>query len=132
MAEFKESAIVPFLECLGYGYMDWRGILDALANFIEPQPIGENTPDGYNTFYEPYHWAGDAAEAGGLNRQPEVTHMATAAHIKAQKKYDAANTRQIHLKLNVRTDCDVLEKLDSVPNKQGYIKELIRADLKNN
>lgn len=32
VAEFKESAIVPFLECLGYGYTDWRGILDALAN----------------------------------------------------------------------------------------------------
>ena len=35
----------------------------------------------------------------------------------------------MHLKLNRRTDWDVLEKLDSVPNKQGYIKGLIRADL---
>lgn len=56
--------------------------------------------------------------------------MATEAQIKAQKKYDAENTRQFHLKLNRRTDEDVLEKLDSVANKQGYIKELIRADLK--
>lgn len=56
--------------------------------------------------------------------------MATEAQIKAQKKYDVENTRQVHLKLNRRTDEDVLEKLDSVPNKQGYIKELIRADLK--
>lgn len=55
--------------------------------------------------------------------------MATEAQIKAQKKYDAANTKQLHLKLNRRTDWDVLEKLDSVPSKQGYIKELIRADL---
>lgn len=55
--------------------------------------------------------------------------MATEAQIKAQAKYDAKNTRQLHLKLNRRTDWDVLEKLDSVPNKQGYIKELIRADL---
>lgn len=55
--------------------------------------------------------------------------MATEAQIKAQKKYDAENTRQVHLKLNRRTDVDVLEKLDSVPSKQGYIKELIRADL---
>ena len=55
--------------------------------------------------------------------------MATEAQIKAQKKYDAANTRQFHLKLNRRTDEDVLEKLDSVASKQGYIKELIRADL---
>lgn len=56
--------------------------------------------------------------------------MATEAQIKAQAKYDAKNTRQLHLKLNRRTDCDVLEKLDSVPSKQGYIKKLIRADLK--
>lgn len=55
--------------------------------------------------------------------------MATEAQIKAQKKYDAENTRQVHLKLNRRTDSDVLEKLDNVPSKQGYIKDLIRADL---
>ena len=36
---FKESAIVPFLECLGHGYMDWRGILDELADLIDPQQI---------------------------------------------------------------------------------------------
>lgn len=60
----------------------------------------------------------------------EVMRMATEAQIRAQKKYDAENTRQVHLKLNRRTDGDVLEKLDSVPSKQGYIKELIRADLK--
>lgn len=55
--------------------------------------------------------------------------MATEAQIKAQRKYETENTRQFLLKLNRRTDEDVLEKLDSVPNKQGYIKELIRADL---
>lgn len=55
--------------------------------------------------------------------------MATEAQIKAQKKYDAENTRQVHLKLNRSTDKDVLEKLDGVPSKQGYIKALIRADL---
>lgn len=55
--------------------------------------------------------------------------MATEAQIKAQKKYDAENTRQVHLKLNRRTDSDVLEKLDNVPSKQGYIKDLVRADL---
>ena len=55
--------------------------------------------------------------------------MATEAQIRANKKYEAENTRQVHLKLNRRTDEDILRKLDSVPNKQGYIKELIRADL---
>lgn len=55
--------------------------------------------------------------------------MATEAQIKAQAKYDAENTRQVNLKLNRNTDKDVLDKLDEVPSKQGYIKELIRADL---
>lgn len=55
--------------------------------------------------------------------------MATEDQTKTQAKYDAENTRQVHLKLNRRTDRDVLEKLDSVPSKQGYIKALIRADL---
>lgn len=55
--------------------------------------------------------------------------MATEAQIKAQAKYDKANTRQFHLKLNRNTDRDVIEKLDNVPSKQGYIKKLIRADL---
>lgn len=55
--------------------------------------------------------------------------MATEAQIRAQARYDKANTRQVHLKLNRRTDRDILEKLGSVPSKQGYIKALIRADL---
>lgn len=36
VSEFKESAIVPFLECLGHGYTNWRGVLDELADLIEP------------------------------------------------------------------------------------------------
>ena len=35
VSEFKESAIVPFLECLGHGYTNWRGILDELADLID-------------------------------------------------------------------------------------------------
>ena len=32
---FKESAIAPFLECLGRGYTDWRGVLDELAGLVD-------------------------------------------------------------------------------------------------
>lgn len=35
VSEFKESAIVPFLECIGTGYVNWRGVLDMLANLID-------------------------------------------------------------------------------------------------
>lgn len=46
-----------------------------------------------------------------------------------QARYDKDHTRRIYIKLNLETDSDILDKLDSVPNKQGYIKELIRKDL---
>lgn len=58
--------------------------------------------------------------------------MVTEAQKKAQKRYDEANKdkfRMIHLKLNKDSDADVIEKLESVNNMQGYIKELIRADI---
>ena len=55
--------------------------------------------------------------------------MSTESQRKAIAKYDKANTRQIHLKLNLRTDADVIEALDKVESKQGYIKGLIRADI---
>ena len=45
-------------------------------------------------------------------------------------KWDAANTRQVKIKLNLRTDADILDKLDRTENVQGYIKRLIRDDMK--
>ena len=47
----------------------------------------------------------------------------------AKKRWDAENTVQIKLKLNKNRDQDVIDKLNSVDSKQGYIKELIRKDL---
>lgn len=47
----------------------------------------------------------------------------------SQDKYDKANTVQYKLKLNKKWDRDIIAKLESVGNKQGYIKELIRADI---
>ena len=48
---------------------------------------------------------------------------------RASARYDSKNTIQIKLKLNINTDSDILAKLESVENKQGYIKQLIREDL---
>lgn len=45
-----------------------------------------------------------------------------------QARYDATHTMQIHLKLNLETDADIIEVLQKVENKQGYIKDLIRND----
>lgn len=55
--------------------------------------------------------------------------MITEQQKRAQIKYDKANTRQITFKFNLKTDADILEKMDSVENRQGYIKEIIRNDI---
>jgi hypothetical protein len=46
-----------------------------------------------------------------------------------QAKYDAEKTKQMKLKLNLETDKDILDRIEDVKNKQGYIKSLIRADI---
>lgn len=59
--------------------------------------------------------------------------MPSEAQKRAVAKYDAANTIQFHLKLNRKTDADILGRLDEASRqdggKQGYIKALIRADI---
>ena len=57
--------------------------------------------------------------------------MISEAKKKAQYKYDKNNTSQVMLKLNKSTDADILMKLQNEDNKQGYIKDLIRKDLKS-
>lgn len=54
----------------------------------------------------------------------------TEAQIRAAAKYDKNNTRLIQLKLNKKTDADILEFLDAQDNRQGFIKELIRKHMK--
>lgn len=46
-----------------------------------------------------------------------------------QARYDAQNTLQVALKLNRKTDSDIIQKLEAQPNKQAYMKALIRADI---
>ena len=48
-----------------------------------------------------------------------------------QSKWCKDNTKGIYLKLTKTTDADIIRWLDSMPNKQGYIKLLIRADIKH-
>lgn len=52
------------------------------------------------------------------------------ALIKAQDKYEQKRMC-INIRLNKETDLDIIEQLNNVGNKQGYIKELIRKDIEN-
>jgi len=54
--------------------------------------------------------------------------MTTKAQLKATAKYQAANTKAYLIRLNLNTDADIIQKLEQVDNKQGYIKNLIRKD----
>lgn len=47
-----------------------------------------------------------------------------------QRRYDETHTRQITLKLNLKTDADILWRLGGEDNTQGYIKALIREDIR--
>lgn len=52
-----------------------------------------------------------------------------AARTKSSIKYNVANTTRIYIALNNKTDKDIIDHLETVGNKQGYIKELIRKDM---
>ena len=55
----------------------------------------------------------------------------SVSQLEAQKRYDDVNTKSFCMKLNYKTDADLIEKLLSVDSVQGYIKELIRKDIEN-
>lgn len=55
--------------------------------------------------------------------------MPSDARKRANAKYDKWHTKGIYLKLNLKTDKDIIEQLERVDNKQGYIKDLIRFDI---
>lgn len=54
----------------------------------------------------------------------------TEANKRAQKKYEAESSKQFKMRLHFVHDADILKKLESVTNQAGYIKALIREDIK--
>ena len=49
-----------------------------------------------------------------------------------QQKYDKENTKTYAVKVMKDTEPDIYEKLESIDNKAGYIKKLIRKDIAAN
>ena len=45
---------------------------------------------------------------------------------RAQEKYDKENTVFVGLKLNKKTDKDIIDILSNVTNKQGFIKKVLK------
>ena len=55
--------------------------------------------------------------------------MASKAQTEAVKRYQERNTRLMSIRLNLNTDADIIQRLEEVDSKQGYIKKLIRQDM---
>lgn len=56
---------------------------------------------------------------------------------RAQAKYDekyrkSGATKSYHFKCHTIHDADIIEELESKESKNGYIKDLIRADIEKN
>lgn len=47
-----------------------------------------------------------------------------------QRRYDAEHAVHVPLKLNRRTDADIIATLEKQTSKQGYIKAALRAFIK--
>lgn len=46
-----------------------------------------------------------------------------------QDRYNKDNTIVVNIRLVKSTEADIIEQLERQPNKSGYIKTLIRADI---
>lgn len=51
------------------------------------------------------------------------------AKMRANSKYEKKHIRQILLKFHKTYDEAIIEKLDSVPSKNNYVRQLILQDL---
>lgn len=53
----------------------------------------------------------------------------TEAQKRASAKYNKDHTKLFTMRLQLNGDEDIMAYLDALPNKQGRVKELIRADI---
>ena len=71
---------------------------------------------------------------GAGNRPSPMREGATISEHKEtpQERYHKAHTQSFSIRLMKNTEQDIIEKLNSEPNKAGYVKRLIRADIAAN
>lgn len=53
----------------------------------------------------------------------------TEKKLSPQARFERDKCTRVAIKLVNSTDADIIAHLESLPNKQGYIKALIRADI---
>ena len=55
--------------------------------------------------------------------------MVAESQRKANDRYQKSHIRQYNLRLNVRTDTDIIRFLDGTNNRQGLLKRLLREEI---
>lgn len=55
--------------------------------------------------------------------------MSSERELTPQERYAKKYRKQYKIDCVTRTEQDIIQKLESVPNKAGYIKKLIRDDI---
>lgn len=57
--------------------------------------------------------------------------MVTEAQKRAKARYDR-KTKELVLRFRLNQDRDVIQRLDEVPNKTEFVRELVRRDIREN
>lgn len=58
-----------------------------------------------------------------------MIHKTRQCQIEAVSRYNKKNTQTLNVRLNNKTDADIIREMESHSSKAGYIKELIRKDI---
>lgn len=123
--EYEEMSKTPEVgdEWIGRGYEDAKVIDIANVNDeVAETTSGDPTADF--TFFRVY-----IQMDGDEFTEYVAVHRGYDTEETPKERYDRKNTKVYTLKLNRNTDAALIEQLDTVENRQGYIKSLIRADI---
>lgn len=65
-----------------------------------------------------------------VKRKKNLSPQAKKHRLEHNIEYQKENCKQFALKLNINTDSDIIEFMKNLDNKQGFIKELLRNEIK--
>ncbi len=65
-------------------------------------------------------------------RRENHRQYAKRTNYASQTKSNAKNTRLFNLRASISTESDIIKKMESVDSISGYLKALIREDIKKN
>ena len=69
------------------------------------------------------------AEEARERKNQRQREYSKATNYASQKNYNKQHGKNINFRVFTPQDDDIIEFLETVPNKAGYMKDLIRADI---